>query len=1163
MTAPATTSELAKSYTPSEAESRILALWDEANAFHALPTPPDAPPEEAPPPYCILIPLPNVTSALHLGHALNNPLQDVLTRYHRMKGCNTLWMPGTDHAGIATQTAVEKRLMQQEGKRRTDYQRDEFVAKVQSWKDEYEATITSQLKELGCSCDWPRQRFTMDPMCARAVREAFFQLFKDGLIYRGKRLVNWDPVTLTALADDEVEMEDVKGYFWYLKYPVVDENGNDTGEFVTVATTRPETMLGDTAVAVNPNDPPRAAFVGRNVRLPIVNRIVPVIADDYVVIPDPNSDDPKAQYATGFLKVTPAHDPNDWDIGLRNNLKVINVLAPDASISLDYGWGAIEPEAADNPDVQALLGMSREDASQAVADWFQDHDLMAEVRDYEHTVGHSYRSHVPIEPYLSDQWYVKVTDDRLVGEAQRALADDQFEGVKPKREAASGVVWSSTIARDNGIERPADLELRLAAWERENRIRTCTKLEKDGGDAPHTWYVIIDETGQDDIVRYLEMSGFNRDEQAAQDPEIMALLGDAPRRGDGEVRFFPERYSKMYQAWHENLRDWCISRQLWWGHRIPVWLKYDSDFGSADQYREYQLGILRYMREDRMKPGRGLDLDEHYQLVIQNLDDDLPAYSMCVRREEDQEAIDFLESYGFVQDEDVLDTWFSSALWPLSTMGWPNPEDFPETIGLLDTFNPTSVLVTARDIVTLWVSRMVMFNRYFNDGKVPYRHVYINPMIQDGHGQRMSKSLGNGVDPRDIIHSHGADALRFVMVQMATSTQDVRVPVDMVCPHCAATFHPKEITSPAGYRVAAPHQECPQCHGKMATGYGVAIGAATPSDETPLARNTSTKFDLGRNFANKLWNAARFALANLQAAEDESIAQQLAAPELSLADRWIITRLSRTVRTVDEAIAEYQFNVYAESMYDLIWRDFCDWYLESIKPTVRESHVQQQVLRTVLSSILRLLHPICPFVTETLWPHLRATGRAGLAGIDLPDSDLITTARLPVTDPEVEDEAAVATFERLQSLVMAIRKVRAENQVPPKKKIRLLATPEVISLVDEAETIVTALAGLEAVEPITDGAGEAEAAIPLAFEGGELLLTGLVEAVDVEAEKNRQQKIIAKKEKAIMGFRNRLANPGYVNNAPAKLVEETRMQLAEAESDLATAKRALETLGAE
>ncbi len=1036
--------QLGKSYSPAEAEREISDRWDRSGVFAADPGDPG-------PPYCIIIPPPNVTAALHVGHAFNNTLQDVLIRYHRMRGCNVLWMPGTDHAGISTQAIVEKRLLQQ-GIRRADLGREEFVARVQAWKDEYEATIIEQLKALGCSCDWRRVRFTMDEMCARAVREAFFRLFSGNLLYRGKRLVNWDPVTLTALADDEVEMREVDGHMWYLRYPLVPEGGHGLPaaggpavsehdpEHVTVATTRPETMLGDTAVAMNPKDPRAAKLVGRFVRLPIVDRIVPIIADEHVVLPgDP--DNPLAEFATGFLKVTPAHDPNDWEIGIRHGLPVSNVLAPDATISRDHGWPREEFTSGRAAVVALLLGSPREEARRRVVEWFEARGLLEGVREYRHAVGHSYRSHVPVEPYLSDQWYVGVTDDAMRGEALRALDPDQYEGTPPRR------------------------------------------------------------------------------------------AGGRRRAGDGELDIFPARYARTYQAWHENLRDWCISRQLWWGHRIPVWFAPAAGREGRNAWSalESQGRVAARAFEGRLY--------------------------VCVHDASDEDAITELERRGYVQDPDVLDTWFSAGLWPISTMGWPAPEDFPETVGLLEAFNPSSVLVTARDIITLWVSRMVMFNRYFRDGALPFRHVYINPMIQDGYGQRMSKSLGNGVDPRDIIHSHGADALRFILVQMATSTQDVRLPVDTVCPHCGEAFHPKETTSPEGYRVAAPRQECPACRKPMASAFGASSGLAGRA--LPVARNTSSRFDQGRNFANKLWNAARFAVTNLAGSAERPIRDD----ERGLMDRWIIERLRHSLDAVEAAVQEYQFNVYADLMYDLVWRDFCDWYLEAIKPTVRSNPLQQRVLRAVLDSILRMLHPICPFVTEAIWPHLNATGAPGADGVELGDAahaDVLASASWPrVTQPPDEDVAAIV--DRLQSLTGAIRNLRARHNVGTRAKVLLLATPAVLALVADGEGVVETLAGLSAAEPLEDGGARPTGAIPFAFEGEELLLAGAA-AVDVQAERLRLTKITREKEKSIIGFRQRLLNHDYLAKAPAHLVEETKSRMAEAQADLEAARRALELL---
>ncbi|HUU59420.1 MAG TPA: valine--tRNA ligase, partial [Phycisphaerae bacterium] len=741
--------ELATVYDPKAAEKEIYRLWREAGAFRAEPGDPR-------PAYCIVIPPPNVTDKLHVGHALNNTLQDVLIRWKRMQQHNTLWMPGTDHAGIATQTVVEKRLLAEQGRRRTDFPREEFVARVQAWKDEYEAKIIQQLELIGCSCDWDRTRFTMDEVCARAVRAAFFKLFADGLIYRGKRLVNWDPATQTVLADDEVEHETVQGHFWYLRYPVVEQlqwEGQRI-KHVTVATTRPETMLGDTAVAMNPADPRAQALVGRHVRLPIVGRILPIIADEHVVLPDPDSDDEKARFSTGFLKVTPAHDPSDWEIGQRHGLPVINVMAPDGSISHEHGWE--DWEAIKNPDVENLIGMDRFEAREAVVEFFRQEKLLEDVREYAHEVGHSYRSHVPIEPYLSDQWYIAVK--KPIAHLAEKVGEGLIEGTDVPVNSLAGLA-------------------------------------------------------------------------------LKPLL-------DGRVRFIPDRYARTYQAWLENLRDWPISRQLWWGHRIPIWsqdLELPKDVApdptnrgpdaqtcaALDRAVGGQLGetlrrfpSLHYMLTTHPHPEREGWIRTHFCL-----DCDEPG------------AIELLEKAGWRRDPDVLDTWFSSALWPFSTMGWP--DETPE----LKKFYPGDLLCTAREIITLWVSRMVMMGQYCI-GDIPFPDVFIHAMIQDGEGRKMSKSLGNGIDPLDIIDSHGADAMRFTLVSMTTQTQDVRMPVE-------------QMVLPDGRRA-----------------------------------NTSPKFDIGRNFCNKLWNASRFALMNLEGCPVWSDIH----PRAHLADRWILSRLNATVR---------------------------------------------------------------------------------------------------------------------------------------------------------------------------------------------------------------------------------------------------------------------------
>tara|TARA_X000000368_G_scaffold155390_1_gene122430 strand:+ start:28125 stop:31277 length:3153 start_codon:yes stop_codon:yes gene_type:complete len=1041
--------KLEKSYKPLEVEEAISDLWKQTGSFDAMAG------SSTDTAFSIVIPPPNVTAALHLGHALNNTLQDVLIRYHRMAGYSTLWMPGTDHAGIATQTVVEKRLIN-DGTSRLEIGRDAFIQRTQEWKNEYERIIIDQLIAMGASCDFNRTRFTMDDLCATAVRHAFFTLFQDGLIYRGKRLVNWDPVTMTALADDEVEMEEIEGSMWYLKYPLEDDTG-----YVTVATTRPETMLGDTAVAVNPNDPRATELVGKMIRLPIAERLIPIIADDYVIMADSDSNDAKAQFASGFLKVTPAHDPNDWEIGLRHNLPVINVMAPDATISANYGWDDISEEA------KMFLGLSRNDARTSIVDWFRKNDLLADVKPYTHSVGHSYRSHVPIEPWLSSQWYVAVTDDRLRGSALRAQDPSQSPDL------------------------PNDVKAR------------------------------------------------NKDD------------------GDGGLTFFPERYAKTYYSWHEGIRDWCISRQLWWGHQIPVWVRtvetneieleanaIDSAIADSEWVRRGAAHKIRRTEEGLIEES----ICVPPQSTLQRLE-----------RSEDiseSELIDLLEEQGFERDPDVLDTWFSSALWPLSTMGWPWPEDFSETEGLLDFYNPTSVLSTAREIITLWVSRMVMFNRYFLNGRLPFKDVFIHAMVQDGHGQKMSKSLGNGVDPRDIIFSHGADAMRFTLVQMTTDTQDVRMPVEMVCPHSGIPFEPKFVRTEAGHLVAAPIQVSPQDESKqMISAYGAASGVAEPSEQIPLARNTSSKFDLGRNFANKLWNATRFALNRI----DEELVTNIDLTNRPFIDKWIFARLDETTRKLEESIEKYQFNNFADTLYDFVWHDVCDRYLEAVKPSIDSDPEQQMVLANLLNAVLRILHPVCPFVTEALWTHVRQATRSSIDGVKLPDAEILATASWPKLKINKSiSPSLISDFNSADQLVSLIRSTRAEQKVKPKQSIELYAPNPVLDLLDRVSGYVQILAGIGEVKPIAEA--PSDGATVITFEGTEIKISGLNSDIDLDAQKVRLEKLIADKEKQINGFRGRLNNEGYLSNAKPEIIEETRNMLASAEADLEAAQRSLTNL---
>lgn len=1072
----ATMPPMSKAYDPSEHESRVWQKWIDANAFHADP---DRVLSGDARPYCVLIPPPNVTAALHLGHALNNSIQDILVRAHRMKGFETLWMPGTDHAGIATQTMVDRRLKEKGEAGIADYKkkelagedgRGEFVALVQEFKDEYEARITDQLMKMGCSCDWPRQRFTMDDICARAVREAFFQLFKDGLIYRGKRLVNWDPVSQTALADDEVENEEVDGHFYYLRYPLVktidedptipvtwgelatrgypdaENHPDDEQAWITVATTRPETYMGDTAVAVNSKDPRAGSIRGMHVMLPIVGRIIPIIEDDYVVLPvkyGGEEGDTKAEMSTGFLKVTPAHDPNDYMIGQRHDLEMINIMAPDASISDQHGWDREER----GEDGHIFIGKSREEARELVIKEFGarsvaegvEGSLLEKMVPHRHSIGHSYRSHVPVEPYLSDQWYCKVTDDKLRGNAQRALIPEQ-------RTEQSIKDWPES--------RP--------------------KMQTNGSN-------------------------------------------------DGSMHFYPSRYAKTYETWHDNLRDWCISRQLWWGHRIPVWHYQFGNSTTKNLTGALSEGELRIKIMDEVEAWSAEDR-LHHSFTSKSADFEsiheqraIDEQFVCIRNENDQEVIAAIESIGFRRDPDVLDTWFSSALWPLSTMGWPDAASAKDSSGLddfeslLSAFNPTSVLTTAREIITLWVSRMTMFNRYFlgedQAGKAPFKDVFIHAMIQDGEGRKMSKSLGNGVDPLDIIHSHGADAMRFTLCQMTTQTQDVRMPVEL--------------------------------------------------DES-TGKNTSPKFDLGRNLCNKLWNASKFALGMFEKAELKA-GIPINPEELTLIDRWMLSRVTEATNKVNTALRNYMFKDYADAIYDLFWRDFCDWYLESIKPTIADSPEQAAVLRNVIDAILRLMHPVMPFITETLFERFESLPMREIEGFNFEVTQFNTTlcqSGWPTPDDELRDEVAENAYERVRSLVTTIREVRATAQVKPKRQIVLHAGGELAADIARWSPLVETLAG---VETVTADEPEGQSAA-FTFEGSEYRLSNLADALDAGAERERLEKELASLTKSIAGIKGRLSNPGYVDKAPAHLVQQTRDQLTQLEKDHAATKAALDKL---
>ncbi len=944
------TTELAKQYDPHEAQQKWLKFWDEQGYFHSRP-------DQNRESFSIVIPPPNVTGALHLGHALNNTLQDVLVRWRRMQGFNALWMPGTDHAGIATQAVVERRIREEEGKTRHDIGRETLVERIWQWKDQYEARILNQLRELGASCDWQRTRFTLDEVCARAVRQTFFNFFRDGYIFRGKRLVNWDTQLQTAVADDEIFHETVKGGFWTFRYKV-----KDSDDYIRFSTTRPETMLGDTAVAVHPDDERYRHLVGKMVTIPLVDRDIPIIADAELVDPT---------LGTGAVKVTPAHDPNDYLCGLRQDLPMINILNVDGTINENGGKYA---------------GMDRYKAREAVTEEMEKFGLFDGREDRDIDLAHSDRSKSPIEPYLSDQWFV-----RMAGLAQTAM----------------------------------------------------------------------------DAV------------------------------GDGRVKFFPPRYAKTYLDWLGEKRDWCISRQLWWGHRIPIW------------YAKCPEARLKEVFAGRDDVTWRLD-EEYGQYLICALDD-LPS--------------DILgDKYPIEQEADVLDTWFSSALWPHSTLGWP------EMTAELGYYYPTSVLVTSRDIITLWVARMVMTGLY-NMKNVPFHHVYIHPKMLDGFGETMSKSKGNGIDPLDIIKGYGTDALRYGMVNVATETQDSRMPVSNVCPSC-------------GVLVAVKHEHmymrtkkinCPSCN----TAFRPGGPWPAPDPELPTALQASERFEMGRNFANKIWNAARFILRNLDGYKPHAIRLD----QLPLEDRWILSRLSTVVRAVTEQLEGYHFSEVSRTIYDFTWSEFCDWYIEMAKGRLRDEDskpIVQRVLVGVLDGILRLVQPIMPFVAESIWQPLNeAAFERGLPRPE-PSSESVVIAEWPSYPPDFKDAEMETRIARMQELVRAIRETRNRYTVDPKTmlEVRVKCVDKIADDFRLLESFINALASVSKLEcgPAVDKPAQSASSVTPDFE----VFVSLAGLIDVDAEVKRLEKQLAEKQKHLDGTQKKLQNENFVSRAPAEVVAQQR-----------------------
>jgi len=889
--------ELAKGYEPHEVEKKWYGEWLAKGYFHADESSPRTP-------FSIVIPPPNVTGALHMGHALNNTLQDILCRWKRMTGHSVLWMPGTDHAGIATQNVVERQLAA-EGKDRHDLGREAFIERVWQWKAESGGQIIGQLKRLGASCDWDRERFTMDAGLSKAVRTVFVKLYEDGLIYRDNRLINWCPRCHTALSDIEVEHEEKKGHLWHIRYPVVGQ----PGRFVTVATTRPETMLGDTAVAVHPEDERYADLHGAKVLLPLVNREIPVVADEYV----------DREFGTGVVKITPAHDFNDFEVGARHGLDKINVFDESGII---------------NAAGHQYEGMDRFAARTKIVEDLEAAGLLEKIDDHGLSVGGCYRCKTVVEPYLSLQWYVKVGP----------LAERALQAVK-----------------------------------------------------------------------------------------------------DGRTRILPKQWENTYYDWMENIRDWCISRQIWWGHRIPAWFC------------------------------------DHCGHITVSMDDP----TVCSQCGSDE----------IRQETDVLDTWFSSALWPFSTMGWPDKT--PE----LKQFYPTATLVTGFDILFFWVARMMMMGLHFMD-EVPFKDVYIHALVRDAHGQKMSKSKGNVIDPLTVIDQYGTDAFRFTLAAFAAQGRDIKLAEERI----------------SGYR----------------------------------------------NFCNKVWNAARFTLMNLEGFEaDALVFEDL---RLSESDEWILHRLNETARATNQALEEYRFNEAAMTLYQFTWSEFCDWYLELSKQELYgddpiRRRTTQYVLWTVLEHLLRLLHPLMPFITEEIWQTLPKGDRCSLRGSGGDWQPSIMLAPYPQPREDWQFEDAASRMEQVMEVISAIRTIRGEMEVPPSREITVILSTGSQQAQDLACLFESKIKSMARVGHLTIGPNLPKPEDASVQPAGEFqVFVPLKGLVDVAEEEKRLLKEIAKLDKEIELFSKKLENPSFVDRAPADIVAKEKAKLADVTAKKAVLEESLEKI---
>ena len=1033
------------------AQPRIYAGWEERRYFHSEPDPKRQP-------FTIVIPPPNVTGALHLGHALNNTLQDVLIRTKRMQGFNAMWIPGTDHAGIATQAVVERRLRTEEKKTRHDLGREKLVERIWQWKDQYEARILNQLKRMGASCDWERTRFTLDPICARAVRRTFFDLFRQQLIYRGKRLVNWDTFLQTAVSDDEVFHETVKGHFWHFRYTVISPQPGEP-QYVTVATTRPETMLGDTAVAVHP-DPAGAldalaaelqeklakaspkeqpdiqreldniaerrqtmlpllqqladmARAGRMIMLPLMEREIPLVADEWA----------KPELGSGCVKITPAHDANDYSVGIRQNLPMINILNSDGTLNNNAG---------------PYRAMTIKDARARVVADMDALGLLAEVENRDIDLAHSDRSKTPIEPFLADQWFVKM--DQLAQSAMDAVSD-------------------------------------------------------------------------------------------------------------GRVQIFPHRYAKGYLDWLSEKRDWPVSRQLWWGHRIPIWSKlcktqeeHDKLLAAISADADIQSGKITYQVEPDIER---VVAEAHDNTVHGATKVDLPyaTIHICIDDDEERLAPKF-EALGFTRETDVLDTWFSSALWPHSTLGWP------EQTAELAYYYPTSTLITSRDIITLWVARMVLTGLN-NMGDVPFREVFIHPKILDGEGETMSKSKGNGVDPLDVIDKFGADALRYGLALLCTETQDVRMPVQFECPHCQSL-----VAQTTANRVL-PRVECPKCHQTFSTQW-----AEKPEDTAlPRAAIVSEKFEIARNFANKLWNAARFTLLNLSGFTPGPVTDA----ELFTEDRWILSRLATVTDEVTQGVETYHYADAAAAIYKFAWDEFCSFYLEIVKTRLNDEKQRpavQRMLAHVLDTLLRLLHPMMPFITEEVWQLLaKVAPERGLPHATAA-AESVMIAPWPQADLSQQNARVESQFRKYQDTLKALNEIRSRQDIAPKKPSEFVVrcSAEDAALLSPMAPYFQQMTNGKAIAfgpDVTPPAINAAANLP-----GIDVFVDMRGLIDVAKEIERNTKEEQKLQGLILAKEKKLSNASFVDRAPADVVEKERESLSQLQVQLNAVRASLTDLKA-